>query len=159
MALPVDPEKTERRYSFPYVKPDRSGRIKAQTLEYFVNHPSSHTATELLGDPVLGNKLARDRGDKALRIRLLRYARQGLLRREWDSGEYQYSITSSGEKRLIHLWERVGLLDSAKADSEAARAEMDLRLQTVESILKSQEEDSRDKRDKIRLRLMGESVQ
>lgn len=158
MALPVDAEKTERRYPFPYVKPDRSGRVAARTLEYFVSHPASHTATELLRDPVLGNMLAKDGGDKALRVRLLRYTRQGLFSREWESGEYQYRITRSGEKRLIYLWERIGLLDPAKADSEAARAEMDLRLQTVESILKSQEEESQDKLDKISLRMKRESV-
>ncbi len=138
----MKPQKTERRYSFPYAKPDRSGKVAARTLEYFAIHPSSHTATDLLRDPVLGNMLAKDRGDKALRVRLLRYTRQGLFTRKWESGEYQYSITRSGEKRLIHLWERVGLLDPANAVSQPEKAEMDLRLQIVDSILKSQEEEA-----------------
>lgn len=150
-----DPEKTERRYPFPWVKPDKSGRVAAQTLEYFVHHPTSHTATELLTNPVLGNMLARDRGDRALRIRLLRYARQGLLSRWWVSGEYRYKITRSGENRLIYFWERAGLLDPEKADSEAAREQMKLRLKTQDSILESQLEELL---EKVGLRNVVESI-
>jgi hypothetical protein len=151
----MNPEKTERRYPFPYVKSDRSGRVAAQTLEYFVQHPTSHAVTELLRDPILGNMLAKDRGDKALRVRLLRYTRQGLLSREWESGEYRYKITRPGENRLIHLWGRAGLLDPEKADSQAAKEEMKLRLETQLSILKSQEEELR---EKVGLRTIEEST-
>ena len=136
--ISVNPERTERRYPFPWVKPDRSGMVATQTLEYFVHHPTSHTASELLRDPVLGNMLAADGGDKAIRMRLLHYTRQGLLAREWESGEYRYRITRSGENRLIFLWDQAGLLDPEKADSEAAKEQMKLRLKTQDSILESQ---------------------
>jgi hypothetical protein len=148
----MNPEMTERRYPFPYVKPDRSGRVAAQTLEYFVHDPTSHAVTELLRDPILGNMLAKDSGDKALRVRLLRYTRQGLLSRKWESGEYRYKITRPGENRLIYLWERAGLLDPEKADSQAAKEEMKLRLKTRLSILRSQEEELQ---EKVGFRLSG----
>lgn len=137
--MPGNIEKTERRYPFPSFEPDRSGEVAALTLKYFVTHPTSHTATELTKDPILGNMLARDRGDRALRVRLLRYSRHGLLRRKRERGEYHYEITKFGENRLIYLWERAGLLDPAKADSDGAREEMKVRLELVRSILKAQE--------------------
>jgi len=153
--LREDIEKTERRYPFPSIEPDRSGKVAALTLEYFVSHPASHTATELTEDPTLGNTLARDMGDKALMVRLLRYSRQGLLRRKREGGQYRYEITRRGEKRMIYLWERSGLLDPANVDSDAAREEMKLRLELVKSILKMQE---RKLKEEIELELMRGKV-
>ena len=150
--MPEDTEKTERRYPFPNFEPDRSGEVAALTLEYFVTHPTSHTATELTKDPVLGNTLARDQGDRALRVRLLRYSRQGLLRRKRERGQYHYEVTRRGENRLIHLWERAELLDPAKADSEAAREEMKARLELVKSILKAQEKQLLEEIERKRIR-------
>lgn len=39
----------------------------------------------------------------ALRMALLRYHKQGLLAREWRSGEYQYLLTAKGAARLEWL--------------------------------------------------------
>jgi hypothetical protein len=150
--MPEDTEKRERRYPFPGFEPDRSGEVAALTLKYFVTHPTSHTATELTKDPILGNMLARDRGDRALRVRLLRYSRQGLLLRKRERREYHYEITKFGENRLIHLWERAGLLDPAKADSEVAREEMKVRLELVRSILKAQEKQLTEEIERRRMR-------
>lgn len=136
-------EKTERRqaYPFPHVKPDRSGRVKMETLQYFDSHPGGRSATEMLRDPVLGAKVAGDGGDRALRMRLLRYSRDNLLRRRRKGGEYWYEITPSGEKRLIYLWEKNGQLSPDNATSLAAIDEMELKLARAKSILAAREEE------------------
>lgn len=137
-----DEEKKRRRYPIPRVKPDRSGRIAAETLQYFVAHPGPHTATEVLRDRVVGKRPLADGGEKGIRMNLLHYSRQGLLRRERKGREYRYQITKSGENRLIFLWDRMGLTDPSKAASIEAREEMRRRLAIVDSILAERENEA-----------------
>jgi len=128
-------EEHSRRYPIPRVKPDRSGRIAAETLNFFAIHPGPHTAREVLKDPAVGSRPLADRGEKGIRMNLLHYARQGLLSRERTGREYRYELTKSGGKRLIYLWDRLGLTDPSRATTLEAREEMKRRLMIVDSLL------------------------
>ena len=132
---PTERRQANRGYPFSNTKPDRSGKVKMETLEYFHSHPGGHSATDMLEDPVIGAKPTNDGGNTALRIRLMRYTRQGLLKRIWDMGEYRYDISEIGEKRLIHLWEHQGLLNPEGAHTLKEIDSAITRLEDVRSIL------------------------
>jgi len=65
-------------------------------------------------------------------MRLLRYAREGLVqrrRRQGQSKTYEYSITRKGEDRLVHLWKALGFLkvpEDWRSQGELGRLDKEL---------------------------------
>jgi hypothetical protein len=113
----------------------KANEAKMQTLEYFATFPGWHTADELLRDPEVGGVYSADPATRAVQMRLMRYTDMGLLERKWDSGKYEYAITSKGEDRLFFLWEKHGYLDTKKQQlSNEEMDEMEDRLSMIISI-------------------------
>jgi len=107
---------------------DRSGQVKARTLEFFVINAGPHKAKELYSDPGVASPLVKE--GRSIEIRLLKYCRMGLLRRERDGRAYKYTITTEGEDRLRHLWDRLGYLNPILAGTEEDRDVLRKRLRT-----------------------------
>jgi hypothetical protein len=102
-----------KRPSVPLVNLDRSGRVKADTLEFFATKPGWHSPSDLRVDPVLGAIYPRFPDNKSIQMRLMRYSRLGILKRRRAGRKYFYSITQAGKKRLVYFWEKLGYLDQA----------------------------------------------
>ena len=89
---------------------DRSGKIKAMTLELFI-FPilrDWRSAKELY-DSSFFEALPYQSNWRSMSMRLLRYYRQGLLERKRYGRCYKYKLTFHGERRLNHLWEKFGM--------------------------------------------------
>lgn len=135
--LSLDVSNTSRRegrYKVPVVDIDRSGTVKAQTLSYFSTYEGWYSAKELLKHPRLGRYLSKVPDDRAIQMRLLRYSKLGILERRKVSREYQYRITTAGEKRMLYLWEKLGYLDPSRANTDLQKKLMRLRLEIATSI-------------------------
>lgn len=125
-------------YRVSRVPPDTSGRVKVDTLEFFVFHDGWHPINELLQDPVLAAPYSLDRNSRAIHVRLARYAHRGLLVRRWRSGEYEYAITTKGEDRIIYLWDKLGYTDTMRTLTEDEKQLMELRLEKTIEIARKQ---------------------
>jgi hypothetical protein len=131
----VQSESKARRPSVPLVNLDRSGRVKADTLEFFATKPGWHSPSDLQLDPLLGAIYSRFPDNKSIQMRLLRYCRLGILKRKRVGRRYLYSITRVGKKRLVYLWEKLGYLNQANATTEKEGNLFDARREVVISIL------------------------
>jgi hypothetical protein len=129
---------------------DRSGRVKADTLEFFATKPGWHSPSDLRVDPVLGAIYPRFPDNKSIQMRLMRYSRLGILKRRRAGRKYFYSITQAGKKRLVYFWEKLGYLDQANATTEKERNLFDARLEVAISIVSEINMD-------VRIRLITES--
>jgi hypothetical protein len=139
-----------KRPSVPLVNLDRSGRVKADTLEFFATKPGWHSPSDLRVDPVLGAIYPRFPDNKSIQMRLMRYSRLGILKRRRAGRKYFYSITQAGKKRLVYFWEKLGYLDQANATTEKERNLFDARLEVAISIVSEINMD-------VRIRLITES--
>ena len=101
-----------KRFPYPALFVDKTGRVKRDTLEYFLIHPGLHTPQELNADPYLGS--ADETREAALQMRLLRYVAMGLLTREKVSRAWGYALTMRGEDRLLWLWDKFGVEEPPK---------------------------------------------
>lgn|GEM_PF-5153250 len=125
---------------FPYPAPfvDRTGKVKRDTLEYFLIHPGLHTPQELNADSYLGS--ANETGEAALQMRLLRYVAMGLLAREKVSRAWGYALTMRGEDRLLWLWDKFGVEEPPKnmtpVEREFMVKEIRHRIADLEAFLK-----------------------
>jgi hypothetical protein len=107
--------KTEkiRQYPIPLEDVDLSGRVKMETLEAVLLEQLSHdwcTPKRLNEETILGANLYQSEW-RCISIRLLRYYRQGLLRRRRKGRTYEYQISEKGEDRLLYLWKKFKCLD------------------------------------------------
>lgn len=125
-----------RRYPVLLEPIDRTGRVKADTLEFFVRKSEPCTAKELYKDSYLTPPLRN--GGRSVEIRLLKYCRMGLLLRERNGRAYRYSITTEGETRLMYLWERLGYLTPDPAEGEDGVAAVKQRLTTCIKLVEKQ---------------------
>ncbi len=116
-------------YRVPWVRPDTSGRVKVNTLEFFVFHEGWYSARALMKDPSLADIYSADPNSRAIQMRLARYAHDGLLMRRWQSGEYAYAITGKGEDRVRYLWKKLGYTDTNRELNGVERLMVELRLQ------------------------------
>jgi hypothetical protein len=114
---------------------DRSGRVKADTLWYFYSTPGQHASRDLLLSPALGALYSQFLENRSIQMRLLRYCKLGILSRERVGRGYLYSITETGKKRLVYLWEKLGDLDQTKAVTEPERKAIEARRKIAASIL------------------------
>ena len=132
----MDSRRTRRQYPV-FVEPiDKTGRTKARTLEFFLNHKGPHKAKELYSDPEVASPLMK--GGRCIEIRLLKYCRMGLLSREREGRAYRYSITTEGENRLRYLWDRLGYLTVGPSNSELEREVVRKRLKTCIALVDKQ---------------------
>ncbi len=74
-------------------------QLKLKILELF-NKSMEYESSQVLA--LVSNKDARH-NDKAIEMALLRYWRQGLLRRERKGGRFYYSLSERGESRRTWL--------------------------------------------------------
>lgn len=125
-------------YRVSRVPPDATGRVKVDTLEFFVFHDGWHPIKELLQDPVLAAPYSQDRTSRAIHMRLARYAHRGLLVRRWTSGEYEYAITAKGEDRIIYLWEKLSYTDTMRTLTEVEKPLVERRLEKTIEIARKQ---------------------
>jgi len=107
---------------------------KLQTLEYFVLTPGWHSAEEVQNDSLASRWEGAAPESRSVKMRLLRYSRMGLLAKTKVGRRWEYSVTTKGEERLLHLWRAGGLLDPHKANTNLDREEIATRLE-VELIL------------------------
>jgi hypothetical protein len=126
-----------QRYPIHWEPIDRTGSIKAGTLEFFIMNPGPHKALELYTAPLLASPIMQV-GKKSIEVRLLQYYRAGLLRRRREKRAYLYSITTEGEARLMYLWERLGYLDPVKARSDDEKELVKQRVKVCISLIDGQ---------------------
>jgi len=106
MVLDPDPH-PDKLYGMkrkPMRKPDRSGKIKMQTLQHMELNPWC-SALEMSRDPIFSVP-SYSPVEKLLSIRLMRYYREGLLQRRRRKRGFEYHLTGKGEDRLIFLWHK-----------------------------------------------------
>jgi len=110
------PIRRKRPYDIPTFEVDTSGMVMLNTLEHFAFTHSWITKKQFLADlgvatwenPMPGTRL---------NVRLLRYARSGLLqrRRTEQRYEYEYTLSPKGLDRYVYLPTSRGLLDPVNA--------------------------------------------
>ena len=138
---------------YPISSDEELGEAKIATLEYFARRPGWHAASVLKEDSQIGTiRFVED--SRAIQMRLLRYVRQGLLRRRRKHVGYEYTITMKGEDYLFYLWEKTNADNnnrdnegSNKGEYETSKKEfLELKLAILERrkarILTSQENES-----------------
>ncbi len=110
---------------FPLNKSYVKGEVKLQTLlgVGFFNHPV--TVGELLEESTTLTGKIRRLDDSRLSMRLLRYTRQGLLRRERYRKMYYYNLTNKGKKRIDFLKKKFPSLQVA-SKPESVRASVSI---------------------------------
>lgn len=111
----------------PRFEVDRTGATKARTLEFFALDQSWYSAKEFCTSPTANEFLGLE-ALKTVEMRLLRYARVGLLKRRTRERGYEYSISLLGEERLVYLWERLGYLNESAASTAGDREVLRSRL-------------------------------
>jgi hypothetical protein len=126
-----------RKFPLP-LDPDLTGKVKMETLQFFAFSLGWHSPKDAYADPFLEEPLYESEW-RCLSIRLLRYYRQGLLRRRRRSRSFEYSITTKGEDRLIYLWEKLGYLDFDRKLTEPEKRLVEIRARKAISILKKHE--------------------
>ena len=106
----------EKKYPFPTYEVDLSGNIMLNTLEHFAHTLQWHTKKQFLRDPMVTDWENPTPG-KRVNVRLLRYARAGLLSRRKREGryEYEYRLSPKGEDRYIYMLKSRGLLNPNNA--------------------------------------------
>jgi hypothetical protein len=125
-----------KRNTLEFMDVDRSGRVKADTLEFFLINPGCHSVKTLNSDPILCNPYTPE-VDSYLQMRLLRYTRDGLLKRQKVSRRYKYIITERGEDRLFYLWKKLGYLNTDENLSQEEKMHVSDRLNMKISVLKA----------------------
>lgn len=119
---------------------------KIATLAYFAVTPGPLTAKQIGKSPLASTVDSIVAGPKCAPMRLLRYARQGLLVRKRRGREYEYEITTRGEERLLHLWRTKGLLDVGKANSEREKKALEVRLKIERYLLEKHKREADQKK-------------
>ena len=132
----------ERKYPIPLMKIDRSGMIKLLTLENLIFEWKS--AKELLNDSIFETYIYLSDW-RCISMRLIRYYRQGLLRRKKVGHCYKYKLSIKGEERLYYLWNKFNLLSAppgwelmgriGEIQYQLARARGKLAIQMLENSL------------------------
>jgi hypothetical protein len=135
-------EDIERKYPFPSytVEPNEA---KLQTLEYFVLTPGWHSAEEVRNDSLASGWESAAPESRSVKMRLLRYSRMGLLAKMKVGRKWEYSVTTRGEERLLHLWRAGGLLDPHKTNTNLEREEIATRLEVEQIVLDREERELR----------------
>ncbi|MGD1055356.1 MAG: hypothetical protein ABR867_04655 [Nitrososphaerales archaeon] len=113
-----------------YASADLVGRYqppwetKARTLEFYVLHEGWHRPKELIENALAGERESLPPERSSVKVRHLRYFRLGLLERRRARRGFEYTITTRGEKRLLHLWKSRGYLDPARAVTPLEREKL-----------------------------------
>jgi len=84
-------------------------QLKLKVLELF-NQPVEYESSQVLALVVSKNEGRHS--DKAIEMALLRYWRQGLLRRERRGGRFYYSLSERGEARRTWLRSTMGSFEA-----------------------------------------------
>jgi len=95
---------------------DRSGRVKADTLEFFATKPGWHSPSDLRVDPVLGAIYPRFPDNKSIQMRLMRYSRLGILKRRKGRQKVLLQHHTSWEETPRVLLGETGILGSGKCN-------------------------------------------
>jgi len=82
---------------------------KMTTLEFLFLHEGWHESSKIKADPDLRSISQEPSADRSIQMRLVRYCRQGLVRRKRVGHGYAYHLTPKGEDRLFYLWEKFGV--------------------------------------------------
>jgi hypothetical protein len=106
----MDEEKT-RKYPI-RMRPDLSGKVKMETLEAVLIEQTMNdwcSPKKLYEESILGIKILFSEW-RCISIRLLRYYRQGLLRRRRKCRGYEYQLSDRGERRLVYFYRKFNCL-------------------------------------------------
>ena len=123
------------KYRVPAFKATQSGAVKMRFLEHFASTPGAHSARDVSSDPQASDGRPGSSARMSAKVQLLRYYRAGLLERERRGRAYYYTITTRGEKRLIHMWRARGLLNPDGAKTDLERLQVENRLLKTEELL------------------------
>jgi hypothetical protein len=125
-----------RRYPYPAYDVDRSGFVKLRTLEFFVLNESWHTPERFRREVALDKWEDMFPLSNAVEMRFLRYTRLGLLKRRRVGRQYEYAITTVGERRWIYMLKKRGLLEPEKAKTLGEKNLATMRREKVLELLK-----------------------